>query len=266
MELFFVATHKKTAREPFSRSLFRAFTLIELLVVIAIIAILAAMLLPALSAAKEKARSIKCISNHKQIILAWNLYKDDNNGYFVEDNAGNQPYPCWAKGDMSNPVEATNLTIFKTGLLVAYAPNAGVYKCPDDQTPHIRSYSMQPQMAYYFYGVKGDSQKDNGMPGYPPMFKEGDVIHTAPSFTFVFIDEASAEINDAMIGLFIAKPQWWDYPASWHSKGCNLSFVDGHAEHWKWKDPGTPAATSGSAAGIDLTNLQQDLGYGPPFQ
>jgi prepilin-type N-terminal cleavage/methylation domain-containing protein/prepilin-type processing-associated H-X9-DG protein len=57
-----------------------AFTLIELLVVIAIIAILAALLLPALSAAKARAKSIYCLNNQKQIVLATKMYLDDNRG------------------------------------------------------------------------------------------------------------------------------------------------------------------------------------------
>jgi len=60
-----------------------AFTLIELLVVIAIIAILAALLLPALSAAKARAKAINCVSNEKQIMLATKLYLDDNNGVIL---------------------------------------------------------------------------------------------------------------------------------------------------------------------------------------
>src|SRR6266576_1120346 len=68
----------------------RAFTLVELLVVIAIISILAGLLLPGLAKAKTKGQGIQCLNNHRQLMLAWRMYNEDNADYILY--ASSSPY------------------------------------------------------------------------------------------------------------------------------------------------------------------------------
>lgn len=230
------------ARRSFCR--LAAFTLIELLVVIAIIAILAALLLPTLARAKQKAITAKCLSNHKQMTLAWIMYASDNSGVLVENNPlGTPPYTngqAWILGNMQVLPDMTNLADISNGKLYPYSISASIYKCPADTKPYqingtgpgynrTRSYSISGQM----------NSADPMYPVFPCNVKETDIIHPPPSKAFVFIDEAACSIDDGYYAIRVDLHEWQNLVAAWHQNGDNLSFADGHAEHWPWYDSTT---------------------------
>ena len=229
------------------------FTLIELLVVIAIIAILAAMLLPVLRAAQMRAWGAGCLSNTRQLMIAWTIYSSDNNEKLVS-------YSDWCLGTMSWQASSQNSdTTLLVGpqpagqpqpLLASYIRNPGIFKCPADRyqnantpSPRVRSVSMN--------GALGDGgsgpQVEGTNPGNRQYYGAGGTLNKnaqktsdirRPVDVFVMLDEEPDSINDAT---FMLNPgyspngeTWRDLPASYHGNGCCFSFADGHAEihHW----------------------------------
>jgi hypothetical protein len=206
-----------------------------------------------------------CMSNTKQLMLAWILYPSDNDDKLVnnfgvaetqQEVYGNKQYRNWVNNVMDWGTDAmnTNVAWVRNGLLSPYlSGNLGVYHCPADSfasppqrtlgwSGRARSFSMN-----CCFGPFNPNPHDTWatgrnelIPNYRQWLKLSQVPR--PADFFVILDEHPDSIND---GYFINNPDnnpasgWGDAPGSSHGGAGDLSYADGHSEIHKWKSART---------------------------
>jgi prepilin-type N-terminal cleavage/methylation domain-containing protein/prepilin-type processing-associated H-X9-DG protein len=262
------------------------FTLIELLVVVAIIAILAALLLPALGRAKLQAMESTCLSNQKQMAVAWIEYANDNKDYLINMDPQNYDsgvvswrYYDWNPALLIIPSGTSAQQIHLLELQASYqeagfwpyAPNVNVLHCPADLRanspvgPNIYTYAGTAP-GYFAWGSYSGGGGLNGADA-SPLFKLKDIRHSSGRLVFVEENDPRGENEGSWDQNW--QPDEEDSGASWHGNDSTFSFSDGHVESHHWVDPYfiayakslDPNKYSGSITDPNISNSPHDVRY-----
>jgi len=273
----------------------RGFTLIELLVVIAI---LAAMLLPALAHAKLKATQADCLSNQKQLALAWNMYATDQNDNLVYAPSGlggtswNDADGFWYiptdpvtfvqswGGNQGTALSAIQSCLTTNNLLFSYAKSIGLYHCPGDKRSTLSIGDPTAKSVGFAWDSYAITANVDGVGGLTNYTKLSAIRRTSDCFVDVEqsdtrgYNEGTFDIGGNHIPTKTAF-QFEDVFATYHGNVNTFSFGDGHAQAKKWLDNnilacGVKTLQPGSTlydyqqAGANGTTAPSNTPGGPP--
>jgi prepilin-type processing-associated H-X9-DG protein len=260
--------------------------LIELLVVIAIIAILAALLLPALARAKLNATQAACLSNEKQLGLAFVMHASDSNDKIIGSRAHGQPHDAdgywgppnpdpspnnsvvqaqWPGGlAQANALAAVQGALTTNNLLYQFAPSVGVYHCPGDVRFNL---SLASGWAYDS-SSKTDNVGGEGKGGITDYTKQSQIMHS--SDTFAFLEDA--DTRGYNVGTFevdyngVNSITLIDPIALYHGNVNTMCFADGHAEHRKWTDSAILQTGKQASQGLAYSFTTQPSATGADYR
>jgi prepilin-type N-terminal cleavage/methylation domain-containing protein len=237
----------------------KAFTLIELLVVIAIIALLMAILIPALSIAKQQAGSSVCLMNEKQLVLAWMMYAEDNDYIMCGPMTGitGSPRYDWVgppRDLVSGAAKTSNFTAeeeirgIETGTMFAYYKKAKLVNCPTDKrsvraptypgyggTGGYRTYSLP----YHLNApVSALTSRYGSAAGAERLVRITELKNA--SSTYIVVEEN--DNRDYNMDAWAFDPYQFiliDTIAVFHNNVTMFGYADGHSAKKTWNDPRT---------------------------
>ncbi len=227
---------------------------------IGVVGILVGLLLPAIDAARSRSLAVHCISNLKQLQLAWDVYVDDFRGALPPNNAA--PTGGVWRSSADSWIGPSNAAVDSTPAAIeqgvfwrgGYSRSLPLLRCPADKSrvnasrrARTRSFSMNGNAA----GRTNENQR--------VIQSQGDVAD--PARFMVFIDEEEDSIDD---GHFLVWPdpdsRWVNLPAARHGRAGHWSCADGHVQVRHWREPksfsGRSAYWKEAAGPGDLEDLR----------
>jgi prepilin-type N-terminal cleavage/methylation domain-containing protein/prepilin-type processing-associated H-X9-DG protein len=252
----------------------RAFTLIELLVVIAIIAVLMGILMPSLRAARESARGAVCLSNLRQLSVAWTLYVDGNDsrmvgaqvmaGQWIQDNWVHRRVESGDPGFVSGMSgHETELAGIKNGALYPYLNSTKVFHCRSDASWKANKNKASlgsTESPYRSYAIQ-DGLNGTGYFNQKPVRSITKLKRPGTLYVFIEEDEGSGAHNWGSWIMDKDGDAFHDPISIWHNKSSTLGFADGHAERHMWRDKTTWQVSSGELGPGTPMNDSADLRY-----